>query len=41
MENLEYGIDTHMKPEEHSNIKNLLMVPFQDYRQPVGSKFDE
>jgi sterol desaturase/sphingolipid hydroxylase (fatty acid hydroxylase superfamily) len=41
MENLKYGIDTHMKPEEHSNIKNLLMVPFQDYRQPVGSKFDE
>ncbi len=39
MDDLVYGIDTHMKPEEHSSIKNLLMIPFQTYRPPVGSKF--
>lgn len=27
-----YGIDTHMKPEENSKIKNLLEIPFQPYR---------
>lgn len=38
MENtqLVYGIDTHMKPEEHSNIWELLKIPFQKYRPPVG-----
>jgi sterol desaturase/sphingolipid hydroxylase (fatty acid hydroxylase superfamily) len=38
MENtkLIYGIDTHMKPEEHSNIGSLLKIPFQKYRPPVG-----
>ena len=39
MDDLVYGIDTHMSPEEHSSIKNLLMIPFQEYRHPVGSKF--
>ena len=39
MDDLIYGIDTHMSPEEHSSIKNLLMIPFQEYRHPVGSKF--
>jgi sterol desaturase/sphingolipid hydroxylase (fatty acid hydroxylase superfamily) len=36
-----YGIDTHMRPEEHSDITNLLKIPFQKYRPPVGegSKF--
>lgn len=24
-----YGVDTHMKPEEHNNLKNLLQIPFQ------------
>lgn len=24
-----YGIDTHMKPEEHNSLKNLLKIPFQ------------
>jgi sterol desaturase/sphingolipid hydroxylase (fatty acid hydroxylase superfamily) len=33
---LVYGIDTHMKPEEHSNIGSLLKIPFQKYRPPVG-----
>ena len=41
MDDLTYGLDTHMQPEEHSNMKNLLMIPFQDYRSPVGSKFSE
>ena len=31
-----YGIDTHPEPHEHSHIGNLLNVPFQPYRQPVG-----
>ena len=41
MDDLIYGIDTHMSPEEHSSIKNLLMIPFQEYRYPVGSKFSD
>ena len=41
MDDLVYGIDTHMRPEEHSSIKSLIMIPFQEYRHPVGSKFDE
>jgi|TARA_B100000959_G_scaffold264815_1_gene305670 hypothetical protein len=41
MDDLVLGIDTHMKPEEHSSIKNLLMIPFQTYRPPVGSNFSD
>lgn len=29
-----YGVDTHMKPEEHNNLKNLLSIPFQKLRSP-------
>ena len=29
-----YGVDTHMKPEEHNNLKNLLSIPFQNLRSP-------
>jgi sterol desaturase/sphingolipid hydroxylase (fatty acid hydroxylase superfamily) len=29
-----YGIDTHMLPEENSQINNLLKIPFQPYREP-------
>ena len=36
VEDLVYGIDTHFKKEEHYNIKNLLMIPFQPYRKPIG-----
>lgn len=36
---LVYGIDTHMAPEEHSGMGNLLAMPFQPYRPPRGSKF--
>jgi sterol desaturase/sphingolipid hydroxylase (fatty acid hydroxylase superfamily) len=38
---LKYGIDTHMKEEENNNMSNLLQMPFQQYRAPVGSKFSE
>ena len=38
---LKYGIDTYMKNEEHSKITNLLLIPFQEYRTPVGGKFEE
>ena len=40
MKDLVYGIDTNMEIYEHSSIKNLLMIPFQPYRAPVGSKFN-
>jgi sterol desaturase/sphingolipid hydroxylase (fatty acid hydroxylase superfamily) len=33
-EQIVYGIDTHMKPEEHNNLKNLLSIPFQKTRSP-------
>ncbi|MFV8334181.1 sterol desaturase family protein [Flavobacterium sp. GSP14] len=28
-EEIIYGIDTHQKPEEHNELKNLLKIPFQ------------
>jgi sterol desaturase/sphingolipid hydroxylase (fatty acid hydroxylase superfamily) len=34
-----YGIDTHMAAQENSRIGNLLKIPFQQYRPPVGGKF--
>ena len=39
MDDLVYGIDTHMKLEEHSSFRKLLMIPLQPYRPSVGSKF--
>lgn len=32
-EEIIYGIDTHQKPEEHNELKNLLKIPFQ--KQPL------
>jgi sterol desaturase/sphingolipid hydroxylase (fatty acid hydroxylase superfamily) len=29
-----YGVDTHMKPEENNNLLNLLKIPFKKYRSP-------
>ncbi|MGL2966784.1 sterol desaturase family protein [Flavobacterium sp. XGLA_31] len=29
-----YGVDTHMKPEENNRLGNLLSIPFQKYRSP-------
>ncbi|RXR18456.1 sterol desaturase family protein [Flavobacterium amnicola] len=31
-EEIIYGVDTHMAPEENNNLKNLLAIPFQKYR---------
>lgn len=31
---LVYGVDTHMKPEEHNKLSNLLRIPFQKHRSP-------
>jgi sterol desaturase/sphingolipid hydroxylase (fatty acid hydroxylase superfamily) len=36
-EELVYGVDTHMKPEEHNNLKSLLSIPFQKYRSPESN----
>ena len=36
-----FGIDTHPDPREHSNLMELLKIPFLKYRQPVGAKFNE
>jgi sterol desaturase/sphingolipid hydroxylase (fatty acid hydroxylase superfamily) len=33
-EQLVYGVDTHMQPKEHNDLKNLLAIPFQKYRSP-------
>ncbi len=38
---LVFGIDTHSDPREHSNVWELLKLPFKTYRPPVGSKFEE
>lgn len=34
-EDIVYGIDTHMKDEEHNNLLNLMKIPFQGYRPPT------
>lgn len=36
---LKYGIDTHMDPKENNEMANLLKIPFQPYRPPIGTKF--
>lgn len=38
VKNLTYGIDTHMDPAENDSLENLLKIPFQPYRPPVGAK---
>ena len=38
---LRYGIDTHPEPREHGRLGNLLLVPFEPYRAPAGSKFPD
>jgi sterol desaturase/sphingolipid hydroxylase (fatty acid hydroxylase superfamily) len=35
MEQIVYGIDTHMEPEEHNKLSNLLRIPFKSYSTPV------
>ena len=39
LDDLKYGLDTHMNKKETSNIKTMLLIPFGEYRPPVGSKF--
>jgi sterol desaturase/sphingolipid hydroxylase (fatty acid hydroxylase superfamily) len=34
-EELIYGVDTHMDPKEHNQLKNLLQIPFQKNRSPI------
>ena len=41
MDDLTYGVDTHMDKNETTNIVTMLKIPFQKYRTPVGSKFSE
>jgi sterol desaturase/sphingolipid hydroxylase (fatty acid hydroxylase superfamily) len=36
-----FGIDTHLHADEQSDIGTMLKIPFQEYRHPVGAKFDE
>lgn len=36
-----YGVDTHMKPEEHNNLANLLKIPFQKHRSPDVEIFEK
>lgn len=36
-----FGIDTHLHAKEQSDIGTMLKIPFQEYRHPVGAKFDE
>lgn len=36
-----YGVDTHMKPEEHNNLANLLKIPFQKHRTPNAEIFEK
>jgi sterol desaturase/sphingolipid hydroxylase (fatty acid hydroxylase superfamily) len=33
-EEIIYGVDTHMNPDEHNKLSNLLTIPFQKYRSP-------
>jgi len=33
-EDIIYGVDTHMKLEEHNHLQNLLKIPFQKHRSP-------
>tara|TARA_B100000941_G_scaffold159502_1_gene113411 strand:- start:2856 stop:3701 length:846 start_codon:yes stop_codon:yes gene_type:complete len=35
IDDLIYGIDTHMKSNEHSSLRNLLLIPFQPHRHPT------
>lgn len=36
-EEIIYGIDTYMEPEDHNQLKNLLKIPFKKYRSPKNN----
>ncbi|HLA55010.1 MAG TPA: sterol desaturase family protein [Flavobacterium sp.] len=40
-EKIIYGVDTHMLPEEHNRIGNLLKIPFQKRKPIEVAKSDE
>ncbi len=37
-EDIVYGIDTHLKPEEHNRLYNLMKIPFQKQRLGKNSQ---
>ena len=37
-EEIIYGIDTYMQPEENNRLKNLLKIPFQKIRYPENNQ---
>jgi len=41
LKDITYGIDTHMKKEEISSLKNLLLIPFQSFKPDQKSKFSD
>ncbi len=41
LDNVQFGLDTHMNQHEINSLKNLLLIPFQKYRKPVGTKFSD
>ena len=41
IDNLNYGVDTHMDKDETTSIQTMMMIPFQKYQSPIGSKFSE
>jgi len=41
IDDLTYGVDTHMDPDENSSLVNLLLIPFQPYRPPINKKIIE
>jgi sterol desaturase/sphingolipid hydroxylase (fatty acid hydroxylase superfamily) len=36
-EDIVYGIDTHLKPDENNQLSNLLKIPFQKQRSPKNN----
>lgn len=34
-EEIVFGIDTHLDPKEHNELKNLMQIPFQKHRSPT------
>jgi sterol desaturase/sphingolipid hydroxylase (fatty acid hydroxylase superfamily) len=36
-EEIVYGIDTHIMPEENNRLNNLIKIPFQELRSPENS----
>jgi sterol desaturase/sphingolipid hydroxylase (fatty acid hydroxylase superfamily) len=41
LEDITYGIDTHMKKEEISSLQNLLLMPFRPFKAIQKSKFSD